>query len=302
MRSSHFVLLLFATLASGLIVLGPTSPPAASKTAESQPFERAVETFYGEDFRAHPIAATQVGVHDYDTEVDDLSQEGQALEAARLHKALDGFMAIDPAPLSQGERDDRDVLINVIKARLLDIETIRDWRKDPGVYSQSATTAIFALVHRDFAPLADRLRSVIARERRIPAMLENGKANIEHPPLAFVELAIRNISGSISFLKLGVPAAFAAVQDDPLKREFAAANDAAIAAFESYRNYLEQELKPKADGRFALGPELFAKRAALSEMVDIPLDRLLEIAHAQLDKDRSALSAAAREIDPAKPV
>ncbi|ARN83584.1 DUF885 domain-containing protein [Methylocystis bryophila] len=299
MRSFRFVLSL---LGIGVVaLLSMSSAPALAEAAAVRSFQSAVGDYYREEFRAHPILATLVGVHDHDAEVDDLSQEGHALEAARLHKALDAFSAIDPATLSQSDRDDREVLISDINARLLDVDTIRNWRKDPGVYTQSATSAIFALVHRDFAPLADRLRSVIARERQIPAMLANGRANIEHPPLAFVEIAIRNISGSINLLKRGVPAAFASVQDDRLKQDLAAANDAAIAAFESYKSYLE-ELKPKADGVFALGPELFAKRAAYSEMVDIPPDRLLEIAHAQLDKDKNALSAAAHEIDAPQPV
>jgi hypothetical protein len=104
---------------------------------------------------------------------------------------------------------------------------------------QSATSAVFNLVHRDFAPLADRLRSVIARERQIPMLLAAGKANIEHPPRAFVDIAIRNVAGSIDFLKTGTPAAFAAVEDQDLKREFAASNDSAIAAFENYESYLD---------------------------------------------------------------
>ena len=132
---------------------------------------------------------------------------------ARLHKALDAFTAIDPATLSAGDRDDREMLINSIKGKLLDVETIRYWQKDPDVYVRSATSAVFNLVHRDFAPLADRLRSVIARERQIPMLLATGKANIEHPPRAFVDIAIRNVAGSIDFLKTGAPAAFAAVED-----------------------------------------------------------------------------------------
>ena len=56
-----------------------------------------------------------------------------------------------------------------------------------------------------------------------------------------------------------------------------------------HKTYLEQELKPKADGDFALGSDLFAKRLAYNEMVDIPPDRLLDIAYAQLRKDHVAL-------------
>jgi hypothetical protein len=133
------------------------------------------------------------------------------------------------------------------------------WQKDPDVYLRSATSAIFNLVHREFAPIADRLRSVIARERQIPRLLAAGNANIEHPPRAFVDIAIRNVAGSIDFLKTGATAAFAAVEDQELKREFTASNAAAIAAFENYKTDLEQELKPKADGDFTLGSDLFAK-------------------------------------------
>ena len=221
---------------------------------------------------------------------------------ARLHKALDALTAIDPATLSAGDRDDREMLINGIKGKLLDIETIRYWQKDPDVYVSSATSAVFNLVHRDFAPLADRLRLVIARERQIPMLLATGKANIEHPPRAFVEIATRNVAGAIDFLKTGAPATFAALEDQELKREFTASNDSAIAAFDNYKTYLEQELKPTADGEFALGSDLFAKRMAYNEMVDIPAERLLEIAYAQLHKDQGALSEAAREVDQTAPI
>jgi uncharacterized protein (DUF885 family) len=270
--------------------------------AEAQSFQNLVTTFYDNEFRAHPIAATSIGVHDYDAEVDDLSRDGQAKDTARLHTALDALTAIDPATLSAGDRDDREILINSIKGTLLDVETIRYWQKDPDVYVRSATSAVFSLVHRDFAPLADRLRSVIARERQIPMLLATGKANIEHPPRAFVDIAIRNVAGSINFLKIGAPATFAAVEDQELKREFTASNDSAIAAFENYKTYLEQELKPKADGDFALGSDLFAKRMAYNEMVDIPPDRLLDIAYAQLHKDQAALPEAAREVNQAAPI
>ena len=275
---------------------------AGAPQAEAQSFANLVTSFYDGEFRAHPIAATSIGVHDYDAEVDDLSRDGQVKDTARLHTALDALTAIDPATLSAGDRDDREILINSIKGTLLDVETIRYWQKDPDVYVRSATSAVFNLVHRDFAPLAERLRSVIARERQIPMLLATGKANIEHPPRPFVDIAIRNVAGSITFLKIGAPATFAAVEDQELKREFTASNDSAIAAFEDYKTYLEQELKPKADGDFALGSDLFTKRMAYNEMVDTPPDRLLDIAYAQLHKDQAALSEAAREVDQTAPL
>lgn len=65
-------------------------------------------------------------MHDYDAEVDDLSRDGQAKNTARLHKALDAFIAIDPATLSAGDRDNREMLINSIKGKLLDVGTLAE--------------------------------------------------------------------------------------------------------------------------------------------------------------------------------
>ncbi len=50
---------------------------AGATPAEAQSFQNLVTTFYDNEFRAHPIAATSIGVHDYDAEVDDLSRDGQ---------------------------------------------------------------------------------------------------------------------------------------------------------------------------------------------------------------------------------
>src|ERR1700730_13845006 len=91
---------------------------AGATPAEAQSFQNVVETFYGDEFRTHPIAATDIGVHDYDAGAGDFSRDGQAKNIARLHRALDAFIAIDPANLSAGERE-----INSMKGKLLDIET-----------------------------------------------------------------------------------------------------------------------------------------------------------------------------------
>src|SRR3984893_17389179 len=60
---------------------------AGATPAEAQSFQNVVETFYGDEFRTHPIAATDIGVHDYDAVVDDLSRDGQAKNIARLQAA-----------------------------------------------------------------------------------------------------------------------------------------------------------------------------------------------------------------------
>src|ERR1700731_1135634 len=60
---------------------------AGATSAKAQSFQSVVETFYNDEFRAHPIAATDIGVHEYDAEVDDLSRDGQAKHRAAAQGA-----------------------------------------------------------------------------------------------------------------------------------------------------------------------------------------------------------------------
>jgi uncharacterized protein (DUF885 family) len=288
-----------AFVASGMFVVMLFSARAVS--AQTASFENFVKSYYEGEYAAHPVAATSVGIHDYDSRVDDMSAAGQARNSARLREALATLRAMDPHRLSSGDRDDREALMGQIKGTLLDDDTIQYWRTDPSRYSRLATSAVFELVHRDFAPLPERLRSAIAREREIPAVLAAGKANIEHPPRAFVEIAIRNIAGSINFYRDAAPSAFAAVENPELKRDFATSNAAAVAAFEDYKAFLEAELS-KADGDFALKSDLFVERLADNEMVALPVRKLRDIALRKLHADQAALKAAAHEVDASKSV
>jgi uncharacterized protein (DUF885 family) len=274
---------------------------ARAVPAQAASFESFVKSYYDAEYAAHPVAATSAGIHDYDGKVDDMSAAGQARNDARLHEALAALAGMNPQQLSPGDRDDREVLMGRIKGTLLDDETIKYWRKDPSRYSRVATLAVFELVHRDFAPLAERLRAAIAREREVPAVLAAGKVNIEHPPRAFVEIALRGIAGSINFYRDGAPKAFAAVADPELQRDFATSNDAAIAAFEDYKAFLETQLS-KADGDFALQSAVFVERLTDNEMIALPVSELHDIALRQLHKDQAALKVAAHEVDPAKSV
>jgi uncharacterized protein (DUF885 family) len=274
---------------------------ARAVPAQAASLESFVKSYYDAEYAAHPVAATSAGIHDYDGKVDDMSAAGQARNDARLHEALAALAGMNPQQLSPGDRDDREVLMGRIKGTLLDDETIKYWRKDPSRYSRVATLAVFELVHRDFAPLAERLRAAIAREREVPAVLAAGKVNIEHPPRAFVEIALRGIAGSINFYRDGAPKAFAAVADPELQRDFATSNDAAIAAFEDYKAFLETQLS-KADGDFALQSAVFVERLTDNEMIALPVSELHDIALRQLHKDQAALKVAAHEVDPAKSV
>src|SRR6476469_9233142 len=151
------------------------APAPAAMTATTPPqtaFNSLVDEYFDFYFQFHPTAGTQAGFHQYDGKLEDFSRPGMDAEIAGLLKFQKQFASIQSKRLSQESSGDLEVLTSAIQARLLELQNIQMWRKDPDVYISDLSYGVFLIMRRDFAPAADRLRSVISREREIPRVLE----------------------------------------------------------------------------------------------------------------------------------
>ena len=261
-----------------------------------------VDDYFNALFDWFPSYGTSVGFHQYDTKFEDLSA---AAHARRIQKLKDLRAQLDRIPrasLNNDDQVDADVLQGQIDGELLELETLQTWRKNPMNYVGLPGGSIDNLMKRDFAPAPERLRSVISRLKAVPAMLETMKQNVENPPHEFTDLAMRIGRGSVGFFKGTVTnwAKDAAGNDTALYSEFEKANGDTIKALDDAATWLEKTLLPKSKGSYAIGAENFAKKLSFDEMVDEPLDRVLAIGEANLEKDYNAFIAAAKKIDPSK--
>ena len=57
---------------------------------------------------------------------------------------------------------------------------------------------------------------------------------------------------------------------------------------------------PRSNGDFRIGAETFSKKLEYDEMVDLPLDKLLEIGWADLRKNQAHFKQVAKELEPDK--
>ena len=89
-------------------------------------------------------------------------------QTAALRKYEAEFLKVSAATLDTGRRGDLEMLLSSIHAMLHSIESIRFWEKNPDNYSSGITQSAFYIMSRQFAPPADRLRSLIAREKLMP--------------------------------------------------------------------------------------------------------------------------------------
>jgi uncharacterized protein (DUF885 family) len=249
----------------------------------------------------HPSAATDLGIHLYDAVLDDVSQQAIADETGELSSFRAKLEEIDPATLTLSRQLDREQLIHAMDAGILRNSRIRPWSQDPDFYSSGITNAAYVIMKRAYAPGDVRLRALVAREQRMPAFLDEGRKNLTSPVKVFTEIAIDQIDGNISFFRNDVPAAFAGVTDTALVAEFRAANGGVMKALAAYKDFLRKDVLPKAATPYALGADLYAKALSANEMIELPLDRLLDIAEADRARNEAAFQAAAKTIDATKP-
>jgi hypothetical protein len=271
-----------------------------STSARPRTFHDLVDAYFEDYFKANPSQATSVGFHQYDHQLEDFSLAAHQRNRIKLLAYLKEFQAINPLTLSQNDRDDREIMMAVIQSLLLEEDRVQMWRKNPDYYSGAATSTIFSIVKRDFAPASERLRSVIEREKQIPRALQQAREVLSNPPKIYTDIAVEQLPGNVDFFHTTVPEAFKDVKDAALLAEFKRSNEAAIAALNDYLTWLKKDLLPRSQGTFAIGPRNYQLKLLYDEMVDVPLPRLLEIGYAQLRKDQHAFIETARRIDPNK--
>ena len=287
-----------------LVVIALLVPAARAADPPASPtdFSRFVDDYFAARFALRPGEGTAAGLHQYDDQTEDLSRARTEARVAELTQLLARLGALDPAKLPFDDALDARVLDGQIRAELLDLQVIRYWETNPMTYAGLAGSAVDGLMKRNYAPAARRLRSVIARERGLPAAYDAAKANLKNPPKEFTDLALRMAKGSVGFFETSVPAwaKEAAAGDAALLAEFEAANAKVAAATRDFAAWLETDLKPRPAGPFAIGPDAFLAKLKFEELVEIPLPDLLARGEAQLAKDYDAFVATARAIDPVK--
>src|ERR1035437_6304736 len=134
--------------------------------------DRYFDEYY---FPSNPTSATAAGIHKYDDQLEDYSAAGVKKRIVILKKFETEFAKLAARP-------DSELVVSSIRANLLDLETVRMWAKNPDLYSSGLSNSAFVIMSRTFAPPEARLKALIARERLMPNVLADARANVKRPP------------------------------------------------------------------------------------------------------------------------
>lgn len=270
--------------------------------AEENPdkdFEKVADEYVKGWLTAHPLSATSLGFHEYDGRMSDFTRLAIDAEISRLRRFDERLKKFDLAKMGPETGKDLRILHAAIKRDLFDIQQMDSYENNPMTYAQVLDVNVF--IKRSYAPLADRVRSIISVENQTPNLIIAAKTNLKSVlPKPYVELAIQIARGNADFLKKDLVEALKDLKDERLVGAFQLSNRRASMALLDFANWLEKERLPKAIGEWALGEEKYSQMLAEGELVDLPPDRVLALGLAELKHEQEAFAAAAKIIDPSK--
>jgi len=259
-------------------------------------FKALSEEFVEIGFRHDPVAATNVGIHDYDAELPNDTPEGFAERIAWLS----GFEArlasnVDRDVLDPLQRVDLALLRSRIAGMRCDLEQIRTQSRNPVRYPETALLGVFLLVARPFAPLEERKEAMLARLMAIPDYLSGARACLDDVSTAAVDIASEVALTGPGFVDDVVRMLLRGFPGEAERIEHAGAR--ARLGFLQYQDYLEQELRPRATGRFAIGEAVMNAKLEREHLLSMDCAALDELGRAEIERVRGLLEDEARQRD-----
>jgi len=282
-------LILALTPIALLAACGSSSPPqpaATSGASTTRDFEKLTDDFTRGVLALSPVSATQAGYHEHngvtlDENLDDYSPAGIEEQRRFYQETQKRLDALDAKSLDPEQQADLGIMRNNIGLTFLEFDTIQNYRHNPTVYVELAGNALYTPYVLNYAPAETRFRHIIARLGKIPALVEQAKANLTDSPDVWNRVAREENDGNIGLIDHTLRDAAPASQKDA----YAAAATSAIAALKDLNTFLASTLSKKTSD-WRLGKDKYARKFAYVLSTAQTPEQLLAQAEADLQATR----------------
>ena len=197
----------------------PSPSPKSSPTKSAPPLKPDAELDFVADeyirgyLAARPLHATALGFHEYDGRIFEHTRLAIDAELTRLRRFDDRLTKFDIAKLGPRAAIDLRLLQAAIKRELFFIGDLAIYEHNPLTYARALDVGVYA--KRKYAPIEDRVRSIIVVENQAPNIMIAAKTNLaEALPKPQVELAIQTARGAAEFLKKDLVEGLADLNDE----------------------------------------------------------------------------------------
>ncbi len=257
----------------------------AAATSQDEAFQKIAGDYVEQYLRANPEQATDLGDHRFDGELTDYSAEAQAKDLATQKEFREKLTAIDGSQLTGANGVDFRILKENIDYQIFRAEDLKEPDWNPLVYMQSLANSLYLLVARDFAPAEKRIPNLRQRMEKIPRVISQAKANLQHPPRIHTETAIEQTQGAINLVRQEM----APLLDQAPQKDLAPLQEKTATAVEEYKRWLQNDLLARSNGNFRLGAEKYRKKLHFALASDLSMEEIMKRAQTNLQQTQIAI-------------
>lgn len=222
---------------------------------QHQGFAKLAQHYYRELISRNPVIATRLGEHSFDTLLPEIGADAVERNLSFLRELRGAFNALPENELSIDERIDRRSIIHFADLQLFYDEDLKRWRMGHDL-AMIIGDAIFLLFIRDFAPLSERVKSMIARLKAVPMFLMSGRTLFQQVALERGELFLESAASLPAFLDTIESSIRRYVLPD-LHHEFSRAANCAKQALAEFSSWFKHAIMPRADANWTIGHGAF---------------------------------------------
>ncbi len=258
--------------------------------------QRLIHEYWG----FYPTAGSRIGRHEYDGRLPDLTPASLSRRAESVRGGLNQLSTVDRAGLTKEDRLSHRLLEQFLKRELFTLTEVRPWETNP--MRQVGYLNVGSYVNRDYAPLADRVRSASQVLAQIPEFLETlDSALSEDIGSPVLDMSIEAYAGMARFYRLDLEQAVSGLNDVAILAEINRLRESAANAVDGFVKRLHAR-REDATPEFAIGSKMYGAMMAEGEAVTIPVAELQRVGQANLDENLARLAEVAAEIGPGRPV
>jgi uncharacterized protein (DUF885 family) len=277
--------------AVGLLIVSHTSMPAQDIDQELNAFFKG---YLERSFSQRPLEATRLGDHRFDHLLDDLTRPAREGWVALTRQTLEELpRQVDYTKLTRAGQIDYEILRHELTKSLWLAENTRPFEADPRVYNEYASDSVFLLLAQSTLPKETNIANCLARMERVPRVIAAAKENLQKPPRAILDTAIRQNRGAIAFYEKDL---FELAGKTPQLGALKASAQRVAACLKDYQKFLERDLLPRANGEWRLGREKFYRKLELELDAGLSADQVLADAEAEFERVERDMYVIARQL------
>lgn len=204
-----------------------------------------------------PERATMLGVHEYDQNLTDRTQDRVNAELDAITILRKDLKQIKKNSLADTLRIDLEALDRLMEVDIHDLESKHLASEHPQYYLEPVYL-IYFMLSNDYADINLRGANALKRLQKVPEVLLQAERTLSRPPKLWTEQGIKQAESMLTNISGLVGAFNIYVRRDPrLRTEMNAAIDKLKIALERYIEFLKNDILPIADGDIATGSRTY---------------------------------------------